>query len=246
MPLPAPGLESTLGAPVHPTGLLQTHAPTPAQSSGQRRNSAELALALFEVIRVQDSPVEILEDEDVTRTMPRRLGLSDVIDQQIRRFREQARKGRRLTDGELRDLVGLVIRRPDATEVFFEAGLQLAEGMSLPKAPGRIRRLALARARRRTRRRLRELFGRRIGGFAHGEFAFEGAALPMMQADPRGRACALVTGLSQGILQRYLGAGALVVEQACESRGDTKCRWVLVERSAGVAGRAQATGAEAG
>ena len=81
-----------------------------------------MALRLLEVLRDLDHPGEILEDENPSVTMPRRLGLSDVVDRQIRTYREDVKQRVRLTDGEIRDLFRLVTRRPDAKEVFLRAG----------------------------------------------------------------------------------------------------------------------------
>jgi hypothetical protein len=77
-----------------------------------------VALRLLEVMRGLDLPTEVLEDEDPTRTMPRRLGLSDVVDRQIRTLREDVRKGVRVSDEEVQGLIRLVVRRPDAEDVF--------------------------------------------------------------------------------------------------------------------------------
>ncbi len=188
-----------------------------------------MALALLEVIQQQDLPSEILEDENVSQTMPRRFGLSDVVDRQVRLHREHARKGRKLSDGELQELLRLVLRRPDAVEVFFEVGLRLAG----PPPNGFLRSLPLGMrmfiARRRTLRRLRALLGRRVGGFAPGPFVLNGSASPFVQADPSGKACQVVAGLCQQILRDLISEDVLVVEQACEARGDRSCRWVMVE-----------------
>ncbi|MGZ7236654.1 hypothetical protein ACXWOK_10690, partial [Streptococcus pyogenes] len=45
-------------------------------------------LILLETLRDMDRPEELLEGEDLTASMPRRLGLSDVVYLQIHRFRE--------------------------------------------------------------------------------------------------------------------------------------------------------------
>lgn len=186
---------------------------------------AVVALRLLEVMRDQDIPPELLEEENTTVTLPRRLGLSDVVGRQIRSFREDVRKGVKLTDAEIQDLFRLVIRRPDSEELFFLVGQSLAGD-----AAGRWRRMlprraALALARARVRRRLKTLFGRRIGGFGRGAFSIEGRALLFIQADPGGDACALVAGLSQRILEQGSGRAARVTHTLCQSRGDALCRW---------------------
>ena len=97
-------------------------------SSSRRRVQAIVGLRLLEVIRDQDLPGEMLEAEDPAQTMPRRLGLSEVVERQMRTYREDVKKRVRLTDTEIKDLFRLVIRRPDSEEVFFGAGLLIGSG----------------------------------------------------------------------------------------------------------------------
>ena len=191
-----------------------------------------MALTLLEVIQTHDRPSEILQDEDTSVTMPRRLGLSDVVERQVRNYRKEAARRRRISDRELADLVRLVIRRPDSEDVFLEAGTRLAgkNNGRRPGGRGRLvpKRLAVALVRRRVRRRLQALFGRRIGGFARGGFTIEGRALMFIQMDPGGDACALVSGLCSAMLGGITMDGP-VVHTACEARGDALCRWRVAE-----------------
>lgn len=176
-------------------------------------------------MRDQDIPPELLEEEDTTVTLPRRLGLSDVVGRQIRSFRRDVRRGVKLTDAEIRDLFRLVIRRPDAEEIFFKVGQSLAGGAGGRWRASVPRGIALALARTRVRRRLKALFGRRVGGFARGSFSMEGRALLFIEADPGGDACALVAGLCKTALEQATGRCAEVTHTLCQSRGDPVCRW---------------------
>ena len=200
-----------------------------AGGKASRRISSQVALTLLEVIRQQDLPTETLESEDTSHTMPRRLGLSDVIDRQIRRYREEVRKRQRITDDEFRDLVRLVIRRHDSEEVFFHAGSILA-GEDYPTGwrRGLPRSLGFSLARRRVRRRLLKLFGRRVGGFAAGPFTLEARTHLLIEGDPGGDACQFMTGFVQSVLQRYCGSKARVVHSLCEARKDSLCRWTVL------------------
>lgn len=193
---------------------------------GPRRVHAVVALRLLEVIRDRDLPRELLEDEDPSRTMPRRFGLSDVVERQIRMYREHAKKGVRLSDEEVRGLFRFVIRRPDAEEIFHQVGRLLANPDGTPRW-GRVlpRRLAFALARSRARRRLAKLFGRTIGGFARGPFVIEGRALFFIATDPGGDACHLLSGFGQEIVSSTLGGSVRVEHTACQARGDALCRW---------------------
>ena len=91
------------------------------------RIAADVTLALLEAIRYTDRPREVLQDEDIHRTMPRRFGLSTVVERQIGLYRERARKGVRLTGSEFTEFMELVIRRPDSAEIFWVMGASLAE-----------------------------------------------------------------------------------------------------------------------
>jgi hypothetical protein len=211
--------------------------PTPARPEppAQRRVHALVALRLLQIVKSQDIPLEVLEDEDPTITMPRRLGLSEVVDRQIRSYRQDVRKRVRLPDQEIHDLFRLVLRRPDAGEIFLRLGRLLAGDEESTWWTKRLpRRVAMAVARRRVARRLRALFGRRMGGFGRGGFTVEGRSLLFFEADPGGDACALVTGLCSSVLERTTGAQVEVDHIMCQSRDDALCRWegTLIEGGA--------------
>lgn len=205
-------------------------APHRSEPSPSRpRIHPTVAVTLLETIRSQDLPTEVLEDEDPAVTMPRRLGLSEAVEQQIRRYREDARRRRRLPDRELASLIRLAIRRPDSEDIFFRVGETLAG-----PEPLRGRRLLPAAvgyllARRRVRRTLRTFFGRSVGGFGSGRFTFEGRSLLFIQNDPGGDACALVTGLCEASVRRYVSSAPSVAHFACQARRDELCRWRVVD-----------------
>ena len=198
--------------------------PEPA-AAGRPRVSAVVALTLLEVIQARDQPSEVFEEEDTSITMPRRLGLSDVVERQIRNYQGEVKRGRKISDGEFSNLVGLVIKRPDSEDVFLECGKRLANGPSGRRSRFMPRGMAVSLARRHVRRRLKALFGRRIGGFAGGGFTMEGRALLFMQADPGGDACRLVSGLCSEVLGATIHGAPDVKHLACEARGDSFCRW---------------------
>jgi hypothetical protein len=190
-----------------------------------------VALSLLEVIRLRDLPSEILGSEDPSQTMPRRLGLTEAVELQIGRYRKEVRKRRRISDEEVRDLFGLVLRRPDSEEVFFQVGEMLAGKDSPVRGLKRFfpTRLRYAMARRHIRRRLSFLFGRSIGGFAHGRFTLEARGHFFLEMDPGGDACTLFSGLSQTILSRYLPFRLHVSHARCEARMDDLCQWIATE-----------------
>lgn len=199
---------------------------TSSQASAPHRVLPVVALRLLEVIREQDHPGEVLEEENPTVTMPRRLGLSGVVERRIRTYEADVKRGARLTDAEVRDLFRLVIRRPDAMEIFDRTGETLAwreaGGRWRRRAP---RRLVYALARRRVKKDLRRLFGRRLGGFGRGPFSIEGRSLPFIEADPGGDACHFLGGFCRTALRQAAQRPVRLVHSLCQSRGDPVCRW---------------------
>ena len=184
-----------------------------------------MILALLEAVRAVDQPDEHIPDEDIRHTMPRRLGVSGVMDTQISAFREHVRKGRRVNDQELASFFGLVARRPDSSEVFAEMGSRMAAAKV--KSVSRLvpRPLRARMVRRRIQLTLDKLFGRRMGGFTGGSFTFEATATPMVQLDPSGSACSVITGFCERALHDSLGVDVKVECPRCEARGDAACRW---------------------
>lgn len=193
----------------------------------KRQVAAEVALALLEAMRSTDLPTERIKDEDVRLTMPRRLGLSAVVDRQIALFRDRVRQGLRLTADEFAEFMRLVMRRPDASEVFFAMGSQLADAKARRVTRWLPRALRIYLTKKRITSALRKLFGRRVGGFVSGSFALEMSASPLVQIDPDGEACEIITGFCQRALQESVGDGMVVAKRQCETHGDRACRWTV-------------------
>lgn len=191
-----------------------------------------MALVVLETLKTADRPGEVLDDENVTVTIPRRLGLSGVVEAQIRRYRQEARLRGRITGQEARDLLRLVTRRPDCEELFLEIGRSLTAASDAPRWRRLLpRRLAFHMARRRLERRLRALFGGPVVRQVDRPFAFEAVDDLLLDADPGGEACGVVTGLARGIL-RAAGMDDEVRHVACRGRGDPACRWATGDLAA--------------
>lgn len=190
------------------------------------RIAADVTLALLEAIRYTDRPREVLQDEDIHRTMPRKFGLSAVIERQIALYQERARKGVRLTGAEFAEFMALVIKRPDSARIFRAMGAGLAEKEIPDRRWWLPRFLRIYRTKKRIERSLRRLFGRRIGGFASGSFVFEASASPFVQVDGSGDACEVITGFCQHALEKGVDPRMAVLKAGCETNGHRGCRWV--------------------
>src|SRR5512138_3364726 len=86
---------------------------------------ALLPLSLLEAVRDVDKPAD-LDHEFVDELRNKRLGLSDTVYLQIKRYADSVRKGLRAQHEESVALAKLIGRRPDAEAVFRAAGRYLA------------------------------------------------------------------------------------------------------------------------
>lgn len=188
-----------------------------------------LPLALLESIRAHDRPSEVLEDEDLTASMPRRLGLTDVIDSQIRRYREDGRRGVPLT--EVADLFRLVLRRPDAEAILREAGAIVGRELFAAGTPGALRVLPRSARSALLRRTLKRRMLRLTGAEAlmvRGdpvEVHTKGGLTAELAHD--GIACVLYARALEELASLYTGQAPDVQHHECQARGASACVWVL-------------------
>lgn len=189
-------------------------------------------LLLLETMRDMDRPEEVLEGEDLSASMPRRLGLSDVVYLQIHKFREETKKKRLQTPAVVADLIRLVIRRPDADEIFEEAGRRMARHAweeksgaarrALRLMPSGMRMRAAARA---TRRLLGELAGSARLTVHARPFSARLQGSLTAYADPGGAACAFYTGVVAEVMTQYSGRSHTAQHARCEAHGGEGCEW---------------------
>ena len=210
----------------HPTRKLVSELIRDTNPKNHRRVKAIVGLRLLEVVRDRDLPTELLEEEDPARTIPRRLGLSDVVDRQIRTYGDDVQKGVHLTDQGITDLFTLVNRRSDSDEVFLNTGRELVE-VHFPFRWGRVfpESIQYMFARTYLSWHLKHLFGRHILTFAEGPLNVEVQGLFFEGGDPEGSTCYLISGICQRILEQIGHRSAKVGHTLCQARGDDRCRW---------------------
>ena len=210
----------------HPTCKLVSELIRDTNPRNHRRVKAIVGLRLLEVVRDRDLPTELLEEEDPARTIPRRLGLSDVVDRQIRTYGDDVQKGVHLTDQGITDLFTLVNRRSDSDEVFLNTGRELVE-VHFPFRWGRVfpESIQYMFARTYLSWHLKHLFGRHILSFAEGPLNVEVQGLFFEGGDPEGSTCYLISGICQRILEQIGHRSAKVGHTLCQARGDDRCRW---------------------
>lgn len=138
---------------------------------------AQVPLSLLEAVRAVDQPAATYETEYVPELRSKRLGLSDTVYAQIRRYGEAARRGQRATREEAAAIARLLSRRPDADEVFRAAGRLLARASFrtlspvtqgvLVTFPGLVTRPVALRRLRRLAERYLDGQVRRVGAFVY-------------------------------------------------------------------------------
>ena len=192
---------------------------------------ALLPLSFLEAVRNIDSPVEDFEAELVGDLRNKRLGLSETVYNQIRRFNESVKRGHRAPIDEARGIARLLGRRPDAEAVFRVAGRHLAEesyrtiGM-LPRAMLRIlpsfvaRPMALGHSRRIARRYLNASISR-VGTHVY----LEVERSVTQDSAPRSVGCAYYEASLKELLRLLVNSVGAVEHVRCATRGEGACAW---------------------
>lgn len=193
-----------------------------------------LAVSLLEATRSHDRPSEVLEDEDLSVSMPRRLGLSGVIDTQIQRYEAAARSGKRMPLDEFINLLKLVLRRPDAEPILREAGalmaarhFEKASGLGVGivrKMPRAVGFIVLARSQRKL---LRKITGTDRIDVKGNPLVARLHQSPTAMLEPPGVSCALYGSAFEELAKLYTSKKARVAHSRCMVNGGAICQWTL-------------------
>lgn len=210
---------------------------TPGQDAAQEssdRFRADLPLAILESVRQQDRPTELLEDEDLAASLPRRLGLTGVVDSQIHRYRIAQKRRERISADQVADLLRLVLRRPDSEAILREAGYALArQHVRKPlyrlAAVGRMlpRVLSCRLAEHSVQQLLRRIAGGVPARVTRNPFDVELDHPVTARVDRWAVACVLYGAAIERTVHHATGAAPHVEHVECEARGDTRCRWTV-------------------
>lgn len=184
-------------------------------------------------MRDRDRPEEVLEDEDVSISLPRRLGLSEVVRQQIQKFTQEVKLKRPQVSSQVEDLIRLVIRRPDAEEIFVEAGRRVAQRFWSERSKGirtavrfLPRPLALVAAHRAGRRMFTRIVGPTPFRISRRPITLTIDSSLTSRADPGGAACALYAGAFAELLELYTGRRYRISHPTCLTKsGAKRCEW---------------------
>jgi predicted hydrocarbon binding protein len=190
-----------------------------------------LPLSLLEAVRNVDTPQGDLEAEFVAELRNKRLGLSDTVHAQIKRYVEAVRRQQRPAHDEAVALARLIGRRPDAEAVFRSAGRHLAKEAYLTLS-GTARRvilvlpslLARPLALRHARRIATRYFGgtiRRVGNY----LMLEVPESVTIDTAARGAGCTYYEAGLRELLRLLIGGAGAVEHVRCATRGEGQCEW---------------------
>jgi predicted hydrocarbon binding protein len=198
-------------------------------------------LSLLEAVRTVDLPEGDLDAEFVAELRNKRLGLSDTVFAQIRRFTEAVRKRQPQSFDEAVGIARLIGRRPDAEAVFREAGRLLARQSYRTISP-LTRRLTLTLPSLLSRpialRHVRRICGR----YAAGSIRRVGSTILLvvpnpvtLDAAPRQGGCAYYESALRELMQLLVGGVGAVEHVRCATRGQGTCEWRAEWRPIGTA-----------
>lgn len=192
---------------------------------------ALLPLSLLEAVRDVDTPEGVLEAEFVDELRNKRLGLSDTVYSQIKRYTEAVRRNQRTGQDEAIALARLIGRRPDAEAVLRAAGRFLAREAYLTVSPvtrGLLhvlpsllaRPLALRRVRRIAQRFLNASI-RRVGQYV----LLEVPRSVTLGVAPGSVGCVFYEATLRELLRLLVGNTGAVEHTRCEGRSEGTCEW---------------------
>lgn len=188
-------------------------------------------LSLLEAVRTIDTPDSLDEAEYVPELRNKRLGLSDTVYAQIRRYADAVRRNQRIGHEETAALARLIGRRPDAAAVFRAAGRGIADATyaTLPATSRRMMRfLPGILARPMALGHLRRLAER----YVNGTITRVGASLVLdvpetvtKDAAPRQAGCSYYEAALRELLQLLVNSTGVVEHVRCAERGEGSCQW---------------------
>ncbi|MEO5580783.1 MAG: hypothetical protein ABIR58_08990 [Gemmatimonadaceae bacterium] len=193
--------------------------------------NARIPLSLLEAIRRMDTPDGEVETEYVQELRNKRLGLSNTVYLQIRRYSDAVKRGQMIPHAEASGLGTLIGRRPDADELFRSAGRILASevyGSVSPAHRTTIRNVPRLLARPLALKQMKGISERDFGGSIERSGGFLTLKVPhsvTVNGAPRSAGCVFYESALRELLRLLMDGGGQVEHVHCTQRGDKDCEW---------------------
>lgn len=199
--------------------------------------NARIPLSLLEAIRRIDTPEDQVDTEYVPELRNKRLGLSDTVYTQIRRYNDAMKRGQSIPFAEAEGLGTLIGRRPDADELFQNAGNILAHEVyesisptvrqTLKLMPGFISKpMAL--------KQLQTVVERYFGGTLERNGLFLSLKIPnsaTVNGSPKSAGCVFYECALRELLSLLINGGGQIDHVHCSLRNEGACEWRAEWRS---------------
>lgn len=189
-----------------------------------------LPLSLLEAIRSVDTP-EGDDLEYVQELRNKRLGLSDTVHAQIRRYGDALRRSQPISTVEAKSLATLIGRRPDAENIFRSAGRAVARKMyeRLPRATRKMTHILPAMlARPIAFRRMRAAFSKYLDASlrkSDGNLVLEIKSSATASSSPESEGCAYYGAALEEMLSLILPGVRAVEHVRCIKTAGGRCEW---------------------
>jgi predicted hydrocarbon binding protein len=199
--------------------------------------NARIPLSLLEAIRRIDTPDDPTDTEYVAELRNKRLGLSDTVYTQIRRYNDAMKRGQRIPFAEAEGLGTLIGRRPDAETLFQNAGHILAADVyaaissttrgTIRTMPGFVSRPMALKQVKLAAENFLEGTLERTGAF----LALKVPKSVTVNGAPRSAGCVFYETAFRDLLRMLIDAGDQVDHVHCAQRGEGFCEWRAEWRS---------------
>jgi hypothetical protein len=192
---------------------------------------ARIPLRLLEAIRRIDTPPDQTDTEYVPELLNKRLGLSDTVYTQIRRYNDAMKRGQRIPFVEAEGLGTLIGRRPDAMELFRSAGSIFAnDAYQSISGPTRqmIRHMPRFISRPMALKQLTQIADRYFGGSLTNTGSSLSLRIPesvTVNGSTDSGGCVFYEEALNQLLRLLTGTGSQSEHVHCIQRGDRECEW---------------------
>ncbi len=190
-----------------------------------------IPLSLLEAIRRIDTPEDQVDAEYVPELRNKRLGLSDTVYTQIRRYTEASKRGQKIPFAEASGLGTLIGRRPDSDELFDSAGKILAsdiyESIS-PTTRGTIRMMPGFISRPAALKEMRSIAENFFGGTLERDGSSLVLRIPesvTVNGAPKSAGCVFYESAFRELLHLLVNGGGQVDHIHCVQRDEGACEW---------------------